>query len=100
MTISLTEQWKKHQPLVKIENEKIIINIGREISHPMQEVHLIENIDILQYTKAGLLRVKEIKLSAWDKPEISFPMDELQSGTYKVQAKCNLHGTWDDDFTI
>jgi desulfoferrodoxin (superoxide reductase-like protein) len=98
--ISLTEQWKKHQPLVKIEDENIVISIGREIEHPMQEVHLIETIDILQYTKAWLLRVKEIKLTHNDKPEISFPVSELKPGTYKVQAKCNLHWTWDDDFTI
>jgi len=30
----------------------------------MQEVHLIENVDILMYTKAGLLRVKEIRFKA------------------------------------
>jgi len=98
--ISLTEQWKKHQPLVKIEDENIIISIGREIEHPMQEVHLIETIDILQYTKAWLLRVKEIKLTHNDKPEAIFPVSELKPGTYKVQSKCNLHWTWDDDFTI
>ena len=47
--ISLTEQWKKHQPSVKIEENNIIINIGREIEHPMQEAHLIENIDIFYF---------------------------------------------------
>jgi len=98
--ISLTEQWKKHQPLVKIVDDNIIISIGREIEHPMQEVHLIETIDILQYTKAWLLRVKEIKLTYNDKPEVIFPVSELKPGTYKVQSKCNLHWTWDDDFTI
>jgi len=98
--ISLAEQWKKHQPIVKIENENIIINIWRDIEHPMQEIHLIETIDILEYTKAGLLKVKEIKLTANDKPEITFPISELKPGTYKVQAKCNLHWTWDDDFVI
>ncbi len=98
--ISLTEQWKKHQPLVKVDWENIVINIGREIEHPMQEAHLIENVDILQYTSAWLLRVKEIKFSAWDKPKVSFPISELKPWTYKAQAKCNLHWTWDDDFTI
>ena len=98
--ISLTEQWKKHQPLVKIEDDKIIISIGREIEHPMQEVHLIENVDILMYTKAGLLRVKEIRFKAWDKPETSFPVSDLKPWTYKAQTKCNLHWTWDDDFVI
>jgi len=98
--ISLTEQGKKHQPLVRIENDKVVINIWRDIEHPMQEAHLIEFVDILQYTKAWLLKVKEIKFQAWDKPEASFPVSELNPWTYKAQAKCNLHGTWDDDFVI
>jgi desulfoferrodoxin (superoxide reductase-like protein) len=98
--ISLNEQWKKHQPLVKIENDNIIIKIWRDIEHPMEEKHLIENIDILQYTKAWLLKVKEIKLTYTNKPEIVFPIWDLKTGTYKIQAKCNLHWTWDDDFTI
>ena len=50
----------------------------------MQKVYLIEFIDILQYTKAGLLRVKEFKLTYTDKPEIIFPVSELKPGTYKV----------------
>jgi hypothetical protein len=24
----------------------------------------------------------------------------LKEGTYKVQTRCNLHWTWDDDFVI
>jgi hypothetical protein len=30
----------------------------------MQEVHLIETVDVLSYTKAGLLRVKTFTLKA------------------------------------
>jgi len=98
--ISLTKQWEKHQPITIIDGENIIITIGREIEHPMQEVHLIEFVDILMYTKAGLLKVKTFKLTHNDEPKITFPISELKSGTYKVQTKCNLHWTWDDDFVI
>jgi len=98
--ISLTEQWKKHQPLAQIEGDNVVITIGRDIEHPMQEVHLIETVDILSYTKAGLLRVKTFTLNAWEEPKITFPVSDLKEGTYKVQTKCNLHGTWDDDFVI
>jgi hypothetical protein len=45
----------------------------------MQEVHLIDSITILQYTKAGLLRVKYFELRADEKPEISFPLSDLKS---------------------
>ncbi len=98
--ISLTEQWKKHQPLVVVDGENIVIKIGREIEHPMIETHLIDSVSILQYTKAGLLRVKFFELKPEEKPEIVFPKSELKDGTYKVQTRCNLHWTWDDDFVI
>lgn len=98
--ISLTEQGKKHQPLCTIEWDNLIIVIGRDIEHPMQEVHLIETIDILSYTKAWLLRVKTIELTHEQEPKITLPLSEFKPGTYKVQARCNLHGTWDDDFVI
>jgi desulfoferrodoxin (superoxide reductase-like protein) len=66
----------------------------------MQEVHLIDSVSLLQYTSAGLIRVKYFELKAEQKPEIIIPLSDLKSGTYKVQARCNLHGTWDDDFVI
>jgi len=100
MTISLTEQWKKHQPLVRVEGENIEIIIGREIEHPMQKVHLIDSVKLLMYTKAGLLKIKDFILEAEQEPKIVFPVSELKSWTYKVQARCNLHWTWDDDFVI
>lgn len=98
--ISLTQQWKKHEPLVQIEGDNIVITIGRDIEHPMEEVHLIETLDLLSYTKAGLLRVKTFELKAWIEPKIVFPVSDLKPWTYKVQARCNLHWTWDDDFVI
>ncbi len=98
--ISLAEQGKKHQPIATIDGENVVITIGRDITHPMQEVHLIEFVDILMYTKAGLLRVKNFELSHTDEPKITFPVADLKPGTYKVQTKCNLHWTWDDDFVI
>jgi desulfoferrodoxin (superoxide reductase-like protein) len=57
----------------------------------MIEAHLIDSVSILQYTKAGLLRVKFFELKAEEKPEIVFPVSELKEGTYKVQTRCNLH---------
>gem|GEM_PF-4333410 len=48
--------------MVIIKEENVIIKVGREIEHPMLEMHLIEIIDVLKYTKAGLLRVKTFEL--------------------------------------
>lgn len=98
--IWLVEQWKKHNPWVEIIDSQVIIKIWYEIEHPMQEVHLIETIDLLQFTKAWLLRVKTFTLKAWEKPEITLELSELKAGTYKVQARCNLHWTWENDFVL
>lgn len=96
----LQEQAKKHAPGVDVTDSQVIINVGHEIEHPMQEVHLIETIDVLQFTKAGLLRVKTFTLKAGEKPEVIIELADLKPGTYKVQARCNLHGTFDNDFVI
>jgi len=98
--ISLTEQWKKHQPYAKIEKEKLVIVVGRDVAHPMEEKHLIDFIDILQVSKAGLLRVKNFELKPGQEPKVEIPLSELQPGTYKIQARCNLHWTWEDEITL
>ncbi len=98
--VSLAEQGKKHQPLVEVKEDKIIINIWRDIPHPMEEAHLIDSVDILQITPAGLIRVKHFDLSAGQEPKIEINKDELKPWTYKIQARCNLHGTWDDVITL
>ena len=98
--ISLAEQWKKHQPLVKIEGDNLIITIWRDVAHPMEEAHLIDSVDILQVSKAGLLRVKHFDLQANQEPKIEIPLSELNEWTYKIQARCNLHGTWEDEITL
>ncbi len=98
--ISLTEQGKKHQPLVKIENDKLVIVIWRDIEHPMEETHLIDSVDILNVSKAGLLRIKHFDLKAGQEPKIEINLSDLKEWTYKIQARCNLHGTWEDEITL
>jgi len=98
--ISLAEQGKKHQPLVKIEWEKLVITIWRDLLHPMEEAHLIDSVDILQVSKAGLLRVKHFDLTVNDEPKIEIPLSEMKEWTYKIQARCNLHWTWEDEITL
>jgi len=97
---SLSEQWKKHQPMVKIEKDELIIIIWRDIIHPMEQAHLINYIDLLQVSKAWLLIIKTFNLKAWEKAEVKIPLSELKPWTYKIQARCNLHGTWEDEITL
>jgi len=98
--ISLAEQWKKHQPLVKLEWDKMVIIIWRDIPHPMEENHLIDSVDILQVTKAWLIRVKHFELKPGEEPKVEISLSELKPGTYKIQARCNLHGTWEDEVVV
>ena len=98
--ISLAEQGKKHQPLVKIENNKLVVIIWRDIVHPMKETHLIDSVDILNVSKVGLLRVKHFDLKVEQEPRIEVNLSELKEWTYKIQARCNLHWTWEDEITL
>ena len=100
MTISLSEQGKKHIPWIEITWETLKISIGHEIEHPMQEAHYINSIDILQVTKAGLLKFKSFSLNSDDKPEVELSLEVLKAWTYRVQARCNLHWTWENAFVI
>lgn len=98
--ITTIEQTQKHTPGVEISENKIIIKVWYSIVHPMEKAHYISSIDILAYTKAGLIRVKEFNLNPEDTPEISMDLSELKPGVYSVQARCNLHGTWNNEFVI
>jgi hypothetical protein len=44
----------------------------------MEDAHLIDTIDILLVSKAGLLRVKHFELTSSDEPYIEIPLEELK----------------------
>jgi len=39
-------------------------------------------------------------LNAKQKPIIKIPLNKLKSWVYTVQARCNLHWTWEDTILI
>jgi desulfoferrodoxin (superoxide reductase-like protein) len=98
--VSVVEQAKKHQPLAKIENWKLIIKVGRDVLHPMEESHLINQIDILKLTQNWLVNIKSVSLQAQQQPIVEIPLSQLERWTYKIQARCNLHWTWEDEILI
>lgn len=100
MNSQFLEQWKKHIPWIVITDKLIEIIIGYELIHPMSNEHYITNIDILEYTKAWLLRKKEFLLKSNQSPKISLAINDLWIWTYKVQARCNLHWTFEADFVL
>ena len=78
---------EKHLPVVKIENNKVVVNVG-SLEHPMVEEHYIEWISL--QTNLGNQR-KVLKPE--EKPEASFLILEGEK-LEAVYAYCNLHGLW------
>lgn len=100
MSVSLIEQSKKHAPWVELIDGKLIIKVWFEIDHPMLPEHYISSIDILQVSKAGLLRVKGILFNPWDKAMVEFDIVDFKPWVYKIQARCNLHGSWENEILL
>ena len=78
---------EKHIPEYKIENNKVIVNVG-SIEHPMTEEHFIEWVCV--QTKFGS---QMAYLKPNTAPVVSFAIlenDEVEA----VYAYCNLHGLW------
>ena len=78
---------EKHVPVVTIDNNKVIVEIG-SIEHPMIEEHYIEWI-FIKTTKG----FQCVKLTYEDKPRAEF---KLAAGDKFIAAYeyCNLHGLW------
>ena len=78
---------EKHVPVVTIENDKVIVEIGA-VEHPMVEAHYIQWIAI-ETTKGS----QRVKLEYTDKPRAEF---RLVDGEKFISAYeyCNLHGLW------
>jgi superoxide reductase len=76
---------EKHIPSLEIHLDKIIVKIG-EVSHPMEENHFIEWIEVLSNKES----YKHF-LKPGDSPIAEF---NLLGKNIKIRAYCNLHGLW------
>ncbi len=77
---------EKHLPKVKIENDKLYVNVG-EINHPMLDEHSI--VWVYVQTEFGGMR-KSLKPGG--SPEACFCL--CGEKPVAVYAYCNLHGLW------
>ncbi len=76
---------EKHVPVIeKIENG-YKVKVG-EVSHPMEESHYIEWIELVTETE-----VLRCQLKPGDVPEATFCTDALN---VTAREYCNLHGHW------
>jgi len=78
---------EKHVPIIEKTKKGILVKVG-SVSHPMEEAHYIEWIEI--HTKDG--KVGRKFLSSGDKPEAEF---FISLGNFLFAREyCNLHGLW------
>jgi len=78
---------EKHVPYLEEKDGGILVKIGQNAAHPMEEKHHIKFIEVLTEDK-----VCRAELSPGDAPEAWFPVkmaDVLESREW-----CNVHGLW------
>jgi len=76
---------EKHVPVIIKTNSKTTIKVG-DISHPMEDNHYIEWIEIITNTQ-----IFRKNLQPTDDPIAQF---ETIDDIIEVRAYCNIHGLW------
>ena len=77
---------EKHVPVVEATDGKIKVAVG-SVSHPMQEEHFIEWIEVIADGRTARKYLKP-----GDEPAAEF---SVASDNIEVRAYCNLHGLWE-----
>ena len=78
---------EKHVPFVKVEGNKVLVQVGETI-HPMLPEHYITWIIVQTDT-----RVLRANLTPGNKPKAEFVLNEGEKAV-AVYEYCNLHGLW------
>ena len=76
---------EKHVPVINLNDAGMDVKVG-SVSHPMEESHYIEWIEVIQDGKA----YRQF-LNPGDAPEASFCIADKDA---VVREYCNLHGLW------
>ena len=77
--------YEKHVPVIEKTEKGILVKVG-SISHPMEETHYIEWIEIIADGKYCRKFLKP-----GDKPEALF---DISAKEVVVREYCNIHGLW------
>jgi len=76
---------EKHVPVIEKSGNKVTVKVG-SVTHPMEEKHYIEFIEVLADGK-----VYRKFLNPGEKPEATF---EITAEKVTAREFCNLHGLW------
>ncbi len=77
---------EKHVPYIEKTEKGILVRIGQNQAHPMEEKHYIEWIQLL----ADGTSVRKF-LSPGNKPEALF---KISASSIEAREYCNIHGLW------
>ena len=77
---------EKHVPYIEKTEKGVLVKVGQNQDHPMEEKHYIEWIQVLV---EGNTYRKFLKPG--DKPQAEF---EIQSDKVEAREYCNVHGLW------
>ena len=77
---------EKHVPYIEKTKDGILVKVGQNQDHPMEDKHYIEWIQLI--TPDGMYRKF---LKPGDKPMALFKIDEVPAG---AREYCNVHGVW------
>ena len=77
---------EKHVPYIEKTENGVLVKIGQNQDHPMEEKHYIEWIQVIAN---GAAYRKFLK--SGDKPQAEF---EIKSDKIEAREYCNIHGLW------
>lgn len=77
---------EKHVPYIEKTGDKILVKVGQNQDHPMEEKHYIEWIQIFADGKSYRQFLKP-----GDKPQAIF---EIKADKVTAREYCNVHGLW------
>jgi len=78
---------EKHVPFIEVKDGTVIVRVGENQNHPMEENHYIEWIELIA---DGVIMKKFLKPG--DKPKAVFVTD---AKNLSAREYCNLHGLWE-----
>jgi len=77
---------EKHVPFIEKTNKGVLVKVGQNQDHPMEEKHYIEWIQVIA---DGVSYRKFLKPGVKPQAEFEIKADKLWAREY-----CNIHGLW------
>ena len=77
---------EKHVPYIEKTENGVLVKVGQNQDHPMEEKHYIEWIQLLADEKSYRQFLKP-----GDKPQALF---EIKADKVTAREYCNIHGLW------